>query len=81
MIRRVGGILTGLLLLLTGCVTNEEMQLLRSDIRRLKREVQLIREESGKKSDALQSTVAPITARLQAIQKELQSIRSTQADF
>ena len=81
MIRRVGGILMGLLLLLTGCVTNEEMQLLRSDIRRLKREVHLIREESGKKSDALQSTVAPITARLQAIQNDLQSIRSTQADF
>ncbi len=81
MIRRIGGILTGLLLLLTGCITNEEVELLRSDIRRLKRQVQLIQKESGKKSTALQASVDPIAARLQAIQKEVQSIRHTQADF
>lgn len=81
MARRAGGILVGLLVLLTGCTTNEEVELLRSDIRRLKREVRQVRDEGSKKSQALQAAVSPVAARLEILTKEIEKIRRTQADY
>lgn len=84
MTRQVGGILTGLLVLLGGCVTNEEIDLLRNDLRRVKREVYVIVKRSGKESGALRSAVSavtPIKKQLISIQEELKSVRETQADY
>ena len=81
MARRVGGLLVGLLVLLAGCTTNEEVELLRSDIRRLKREVRQVRDEGNKKSQALQAAVSPVANRLEILKKEIEKIRRTQADY
>jgi len=81
MARWAGGILVGLLVLLTGCTTNEEVELLRSDIRRLKREVRQVRDEGSKKSQALQAAVSPVAVRLEILTKEIEKIRRTQADY
>ena len=81
MARRVGGLLVGLLVLLAGCTTNEEVELLRSDIRRLKREVRQVRDEGNKKSQALQAAVSPVASRLEVLKKDIEKIRRTQADY
>ncbi len=81
MVRRAGGILVGLVVLLTGCITNEEVELLRSDIRRLKREVRQVRDEEGKRAQALRASVGPVADRLQSIKKDITEIRRTQADY
>ena len=81
MARRAGGILVGLLILLTGCTTNEEVELLRSDIRRLKREVRQVRDEGNKKSQALQAAMSPVANRLEVLKKDIEKIRRTQADY
>ncbi|MDP6482734.1 MAG: tol-pal system protein YbgF, partial [Nitrospinota bacterium] len=71
----------GLLVLLAGCTTNEEVELLRSDIRRLKREVRQVRDEGNKKSQALQAAVSPVASRLEVLKKDIEKIRRTQADY
>jgi tol-pal system protein YbgF len=81
MARRAGVILAGFLILLTGCTTNEEVELLRSDIRRLKREVRQVRDEGSKKTQALQAAVRPVAARLEILNKGIEKIRRTQADY
>ncbi|MFQ5912485.1 MAG: tol-pal system protein YbgF [Nitrospinota bacterium] len=81
MILRMGGIAVGLVVLLAGCVTTEEIDLLRSDVRKLKREVRQLRDDEGRIRQDLESAVEPVTDRLQVLQQEVEAVRRIQADF
>lgn len=78
---RLAGVVGCLLVLLTGCLTTEEAELIRSDIRRLQREVRLLRDEEGQQKRTVESAVDPVAGRVENLRKELQEVRRLQADF